>query len=111
VLGAINGGNHARAVEGASEEDIVRDAMAALRTMFHDAPDPIGIVQTRWSHDPLAGGSYSYMRVGAMPGDRAAMSEPEGAVSFAGEACSVGHAGTTHGAYLSGEAAAKALLR
>ncbi|MDB5214948.1 MAG: amine oxidase [Myxococcaceae bacterium] len=111
VLGAINGGAHARKVEGSSDEDNVRDAMAALRTMFPDAPDPIGILQTRWSHDPLALGSYSYMRVGALPGDRAAMGEPEGAVWFAGEACSVGHAGTTHGAYLSGEATAQALLR
>ena len=111
VLGAINGGAHARKVEGSSDEDNVRDAMAALRTMFPDAPDPTGILQTRWSHDPLALGSYSYMRVGALAGDRAAMSEPDGALYVAGEACSVGHAGTTHGAYLSGEATARALLR
>jgi monoamine oxidase len=110
ILAALNGGKHARAIEAASEQDIVRDAMAALRTMFPDAPDPIGILQTRWSQDPLALGSYSFLPVGARAGDRAGLGEPEGPIFFAGEACSADHAQTVHGAYLSGEASAKAIL-
>lgn len=110
VLAAFNGGSHARAIETMPDESIVRDAMAALRTMFRDAPDPIGILQTRWSADPLALGSYSFLPVGARAGDRATLGQPEGAVSFAGEACSADHAATVHGAYLSGESAAKAIL-
>jgi monoamine oxidase len=110
VLAALNGGKHARALETMSEQDIAREAMAALRTVFPQAPDPIGVLQTRWSTDPLALGSYSFLPVGAQAGDRAALGEREGALSFAGEACSADHAETVHGAYLSGEAAAKAIL-
>jgi monoamine oxidase len=111
VLAAFNGGKHARSVEASSDQDIVRDAMAALRTAFPDAPDPIGILQTKWSQDPLALGSYSYLPVGSLADDRKNLGESEGAISFAGEACNVDHAQTAHGAYLSGEAAAKAILK
>ncbi|MDB5212730.1 MAG: amine oxidase [Myxococcaceae bacterium] len=110
VLAALNGGVHARKIEAASDEDIARDAMAALRTIFPDAPDPIGVLQTRWSRDPLALGSYSFLPVGARADDRAGLGRSEGAISFAGEACSVQHAQTVHGAYLSGESAAKKIL-
>jgi monoamine oxidase len=111
VLAAFNGGKHARQVEASTDDEIVRDAMAALRTMFPDAPDPIGILQTRWSTDPLALGSYSFLPVGALAADRADLGAPEGPIFFAGEACSADHAETVHGAYLSGEATAKAILK
>ncbi|MBS2017718.1 MAG: FAD-dependent oxidoreductase [Deltaproteobacteria bacterium] len=110
TLIAFNGGDHAREVERMSQAEIVRGAMVALRTMFPDAPDPRGVAQTKWSADPLAGGSYSYLAPGARSDDRAALAAREGAVSFAGEATSTLHAATAHGAYLSGEAAARSIL-
>jgi monoamine oxidase len=63
-----------------------------------------------WGTDPLAFGSYSY----AKPGRRAArhlLAEPvEDRLFFAGEACSPDFFSTVHGAWISGEAAARAAL-
>lgn len=66
------------------------------------------IVASAWGLDPCARGSYSM----ALPGhadDRMTLAAPvDGRLFFAGEACSIAHFGTAHGAYLSGEAAARA---
>jgi len=66
------------------------------------------IVSSSWGLDPCARGSYSM----ALPGhadDRMTLSTPvDGRLFFAGEACSLAHFGTVHGAYLSGEEAARA---
>ncbi|MGH7012959.1 MAG: flavin monoamine oxidase family protein [Stellaceae bacterium] len=64
------------------------------------------IAASSWGLDAFARGSYSM----ALPGhaeDRAALAAPvDNRLFFAGEACSIGHFGTAHGAYLTGEAAA-----
>jgi len=66
------------------------------------------IVSSSWGLDPCARGSYSM----ALPGhadDRLTLAAPvDGRLFFAGEACSIAHFGTAHGAYLSGEDAARA---
>jgi monoamine oxidase len=67
-------------------------------------------VATAWGSDPHANGSYS----AALPG-KAYCREILGApvtsrLLFAGEACSIHHYGTLHGAWLSGVAAAEQLL-
>ncbi len=66
------------------------------------------IVSSSWGLDPCARGSYSM----ALPGhadDRMTLVAPvDSRLFFAGEACSVAHFGTAHGAYLSGEEAARA---
>jgi len=63
-----------------------------------------------WAADPFARGSYSY----AMPGragDRARLAAPvDGRLFFAGEACSLDYFSTAHGGYLTGVAAATAIL-
>jgi monoamine oxidase len=64
-----------------------------------------------WAADPFARGSYSY----ALPGRvdcRQTLAEPvDGRLFFAGEACSKFDFSTAHGAYLSGLAAADAVLK
>ncbi|HEU4358079.1 MAG TPA: FAD-dependent oxidoreductase, partial [Xanthobacteraceae bacterium] len=64
----------------------------------------------RWGADPFSRGSYSY----ALPGKadcRAELAAPvEDRLFFAGEACSRGDYSTAHGAYLSGVAAAEAVI-
>lgn len=64
----------------------------------------------RWGTDPFSRGSYSY----ALPGKadcRAELAAPvEDRLFFAGEACSRGDYSTAHGAYLSGVAAAEAVI-
>ncbi|WP_244639403.1 flavin monoamine oxidase family protein [Aureimonas endophytica] len=63
-----------------------------------------------WQADPFAGGSYSYARPGAAA-MRARLAEPvENRVFFAGEAVSKTHFSTAHGAYLTGQAAAEAVI-
>ncbi|MEO8313521.1 MAG: NAD(P)/FAD-dependent oxidoreductase [Pseudomonadota bacterium] len=67
-------------------------------------------VATAWGADPLARGSYS----AALPGKahcREILGRPViPRLLFAGEACSLHHYGTLHGAWLSGVAAAQQLL-
>jgi monoamine oxidase len=82
--------------------------------MFGSAiPDPIGVQISRWRQDPYARGAYSYQSVGTKQKDRLALFGPdwEGRLHFAGEATSRDYPGTTHGALLTGRAAAIALLR
>jgi len=66
------------------------------------------LAASAWGDDPFARGSYSY----ALPGhadDRAGWAAPvDGRLFFAGEAASPDFFSTTHGAYLSGIAAADA---
>jgi monoamine oxidase len=74
-------------------------------------PDPDGFVITRWRADPFALGSYSYLAVGSAPDDRRALAAPLGdRLFFAGEATSVAHPATVHGAAASGERAAAEVL-
>ena len=74
--------------------------------LFDGAPSLV----TQWGGDPLTLGAYAY----ASPGNadaRARLGEPlaDGHLLFAGEACHIGYAGTLAGAWLSGEAAARAV--
>lgn len=72
-----------------------------------DIPDPGATLITRWAQDPWALGSYSYLPVGSSPDDRRALARPAGRLVLAGEATSVDHPSTVHGAVLSGRRAAE----
>ena len=111
ALMMFNGGTFARTVESMTDDEVIASASAALRPAFPDLPAPTGMLRSSWSTDPFALGSYSYLGVGSSLSDRDALAAAEGRRFFAGEACSHDHAATVHGAYLSGEAAAKAVLR
>src|SRR4051794_21003183 len=85
-----------------------------LRSIFGDdnVPEPISCLVTRWSRDPFALGSYTYVKVGGDPSDITELSEPigDGRVRFAGEATSPHYLASCHGAYLSGIREARRLL-
>ena len=67
---------------------------------------------TRWASDPLAGGSYSHIPVGATPDDYDLMARAVGnSLYFAGEATIRDYPGTVHGAYLSGQRVAEQIAR
>jgi len=77
-----------------------------------DVPEPVEVRRTRWAADPYAGGSYSYIAVGAASSDNDALAAPVGRrLFFAGEATSREHSATVHGAYLSGLRAAEEIAR
>jgi monoamine oxidase len=64
-----------------------------------------------WGTDPFAGGAYSYARPGYAD-CRAVLAAPvDGRLFFAGEACSIEDFSTAHGAYLTGVAAARDVLK
>jgi monoamine oxidase len=63
-----------------------------------------------WQHDPFSRGAYGYVPVAGLD-DQLALSQPvDGTLFFAGEATSVGHIGTVHGAIMSGQRAAREIL-
>ncbi len=111
ALMMFNAGTFARTVEAMTDADAIAGAQAALKPVFPKMSTPTGLLRSAWSVDPFAMGSYSFIAVGSSPADRDALAVPEKRRVFAGEACSRDHAGTVHGAYTSGEAAATALLR
>ena len=114
VLLGFNAGDQARDVEKLSDRETVADAHAALKAMFGSSfPAPIAAQVTRWSMDSLSVGSYSFNPAGYAAGMREALAGLDwgGKLAFAGEAASPEYFGTAHGAYLSGVAAANAILQ
>ena len=113
VLIGFHAGSQALQVEAQSDAATLDAAHSALRAMFGNSfPAPTAAQITRWSADPFALGSYSFQATGSTPEDRRALSglDWDGRLVLAGEAASVDHPGTVHGALLSGRAAARALL-
>lgn len=114
VLLGFNAADQARVVEVLDDRATVAAATNALRAMFGTAfPAPVAAQVTRWGQDQWSFGSYSFNRVGTTPGMRDALqgADWDGALWFAGEACSEHDFGTAHGAVISGRAVADQLLR
>jgi monoamine oxidase len=113
VLLGFNAGNEAAAIEALDNRATVASATAALRSMFGNAfPAPVAAQVTRWGRERFTRGSYSYNAVGVTgrTRDDLAGSDWDGALWFAGEACSRSYYGTTHGAVLSARAAVRQML-
>ena len=109
ILLGLSVGAYAAVVEKMDDTAMVADCMDALRQMFgSDVPDPVAHLATRWSQDPWTQGAYSYTNVGTKPRDFEKLAEPvANTILLAGEHVSFDYHGTTHGAYLSGLAAAQ----
>ncbi len=112
ILLAFNAGEYGEAIEALTDEQIITEAMKALRTMYgSDIPDPMAWSLTRWKSDPFAYGSYSSYGVGSSGKDREALAAPiDEVLFFAGEATHEEHPSTVHGAYLSGMRAADEII-
>lgn len=101
-----------------SDETIAARAVCVLRRMFgsNNVPDAVGCVHSSWMSDSFARGSWSYLAhtsTGQVDKDRATAKLAEArerGLFFAGEAFHLDHRGTVHGAYLTGVAAAVAVL-
>jgi len=94
-------------------------AVAALSKACQcQVPEPKSVYITRWGKDPFARGSWTYYVAHSRPSDCSAFRQPVGAngcVAFAGEHTCDGSLrgldiGTVHGAWLSGELAARTLI-
>lgn len=113
VLLAFHAGAQARALEELDDAATLSGAHAALKAMFGTSfPAPLAAQVTRWSRDPHALGSYSFHAVGSSPATRRALAgaDCDGRLVFAGEAASPDYPGTAHGAFLSGQAAARTVM-
>jgi monoamine oxidase len=113
VLVGFNAADAAASLEALDDRATVAAALAALRAMFGTRfPAPVAAQVTRWGQDPFSLGSYSFNAVGTGPATRRALAGPDwdAQLWFAGEACAPAHFGTAHGALMSGQAVAQALL-
>ena len=63
-----------------------------------------------WHDDPFSRGAYSYLPVDGLEDQQALAKSLDNKLFFAGEATSVGHVGTVHGAIQSGQRAAQEIL-
>ena len=80
------------------------------RTHDRVAPSPIAWHVARWADDPWSRGSWSFIRPGGSPRDRATLGEPvHGRVVLAGEATHPEQPGMVHGAWLTGVRAAESV--
>ena len=92
---------------GAVGSSVVGDGARTRRGV----PEPVGSLTWRWSEDPFARGSYSFLAPGSSPADRAALAEPVSErLVLAGEATEVDYPATVHGAWRSGLRAADQVL-
>ena len=104
-------GSQARQVEQLSDTATVEEAVAAIRQFAPRIHAPTASLITRWSQDPFALGSYSFIKKGAMRNDREELQKPlANRLWFSGEATHSRYPATMHGAYLSGIAVTKAIL-
>lgn len=113
ALVVMTGGALSREVECWHETRLAQWASEILHDLFGaTAREPTRIERTRWSQDPFARGSYSYVAVGSTPHDIETLAEPVGGrLFFAGEATYRHHWGGAHGAYASGLREAARLTR
>jgi len=115
VLVGWAGGPAADRLSGAPSREVVRAALAALARAFgrpraelEDLLD--GLEVADWRADPLAGGAYAVFPPGASSVPTRLAAPVAGTLFFAGEATTLGGAGTVHGALESGERAAREVL-
>jgi monoamine oxidase len=109
------GGSTAWELAGADEAAAIDYALGELRAIFGGRVDRLfaggGSLVTHWDADPWIRGAYCYAIPGqALARDRLAAPLTDGHLMFAGEACNTPYAGTVAGAWISGQAAAKAVV-
>ena len=110
VLVAWQWGARARSLEALSDSRVLATVMTDLRATFpgQTLPQPARFHVTRWSRDPFTLGAYSYPVTGSPRADIVRLAAPvSNRLFFAGEATSADYPGTVHGAWLSGERAAR----
>ena len=115
LLIAWAGGPRAQRMAGLPGPAIVRNALAALKSLFGNQCDVEAQLEASyfhdWQRDPYARGAYAYVKTGGSGARKALAAALKETVYFAGEASDYeGEAGTVAGALQSGTRAARALL-
>ncbi|WP_217183581.1 NAD(P)/FAD-dependent oxidoreductase [Streptomyces sp. AC495_CC817] len=105
-------GPFGRRMQQLPDEEIVDDALTALRGLYGAAvPEPQAHWVTRWGQDPYSEGSYSHLALGSSHHDHDELAGPvDGVLHFAGEATWGDEPATVGAAYYSGRRAAERVL-
>ncbi|MEP6707990.1 MAG: NAD(P)/FAD-dependent oxidoreductase [Pyrinomonadaceae bacterium] len=98
-----------------SEAEMVSTALGSLKKIFGVSERSLREMLARsymhnWNTDPFSRGAYAYLPVDGLNAQQALARPIQNRLFFAGEATSVGHIGTVHGAIESGQRAAKEIL-
>jgi monoamine oxidase len=110
LLTAWAGGPKAARLTGFSEEELLKQALASVRSVLKSDEEPQAFLVHDWQADPYARGGYSYVKVGGT-GAREELAAPlEDTLYFAGEATDTEQSGTVGGALASGQRAAREIL-
>lgn len=110
------GGPAAEKFVGRGKEYAVEQALSSLRQILGVSEENLrnlllaGHVHD-WGSDPFSRGAYAYLPVNGLDAQRTLARPLDDTIYFAGEAISVGHIGTVHGAIASGHLAAIEMLR
>jgi hypothetical protein len=110
TLVALLCGQGARAIESLGDEEALEVALRPLRAAFPAcaADRPCRFKVTRWASDDLAGGTYTYLKVGGVTADRADYAASlDGCLYFAGEGTNLEHPACVDGACETGARAAR----
>lgn len=108
----VTGGRFADWLEKAGDAAAIDFATKKVQAIFgQDVAKHVDKhITTAWRGDTWTKGTYAYAKPG-QAGQRAKLAEPvDNKLYFAGEACSLKHQATVHGAYLTGKAVVEALL-
>ena len=102
-------------VVDAERSELLDQAAASLGLIFNIPPETIrdkleASYVHDWRHDPFSHGAYSYVPVNGLAAQKILSQPIENRLFFAGEATSIGHIGTVHGAIQSGQRAAQEIL-
>lgn len=101
-------GDNARELLDRGDDYALRESVKAIRHMVGDPSlTPIRSRVHNWSADPYARGAYTFIRPGGQGSKQALAASVSNQLFFAGEAT---RSGTVHGAFQSGQRAAKEAL-
>jgi monoamine oxidase len=112
ILLGLSFGDYAIVADRMSKNVMTKDAMKALRSVWgKSVTSPRKVLTTNWSKYPNFKGAYSYPQTGGSIAQFESFEKPiADRLYMAGEHTTFDYHSTTHGALLSGQRAAKAII-
>jgi monoamine oxidase len=113
ILLVFVAGEYAKELEAYSDQEIIQKILTRFKATWgsNNIPSPTAYRITRWRYNPYSQGSYSFHPPGTGEKENEDLAASQGQLYFAGEATSADDYGAAHGAYKSGQAAAKQILK
>ena len=112
ILLGLSFGNYARKADNMSQKEILDDGLDVLKNIWKDKVTKVNsFIATSWLTDPFSRGAYSYVGERSKEYDFNNLLKPVSNKLFlCGEHTIFKYAGTTHGAYLTGQKAAQSII-